>query len=1134
MDGLNLRDYQLELAGPGLRSENCMIVAPTGSGKTFVALKICLDHVKRKAEEAKVIFLVPRVPLVQQQYKLFKQYFNPNTMFQITGDANSNVPMHKSLQNHQITIMTPQILVNLLGDELLDIQELTLLIFDECHHAVKKDPYSQIMKHYLDAKFQPTSTLPQIVGLTALPGFGKAKTMAKAEENIKTLMAILDISLAPVRVKKYISSLRQYQTETKDEMKAVSRRRGDHFCAGIKAVMERIHHLIKRAIDEYKTVLEGKLKYDLRASPGSQDYEAWCVNLYEASKLIKFTEATQRFMTYAMFLREYNTSLILNDHVRSTDARDYLVEKLVLANCASESVKDELLEIHKNICEKQFHYFEMDEKENMNPMLEQLYEILRQQFERQSDSRCIIFVKTRAIASNLLTCLKEQDDLTDLNLFPEQLIGSGRAVDAGMNKTKQEDTLQAFKDGRCKVIVATSVAEEGLDIKACNLIITYNYSTNEIGRVQRKGRGRAKDSRMLMLAYDDSGHVRREKENEIRVELTKEILDTIGSRNSMLLLKDIQDIQKKLKKTQDFEEKVEFFKKQRKKPDIKTVYKLICLHCHKQATTSICFRHIDHKHHVVVDGNFRKIALFSQDLNESYEAPPDGGEEFIGPIFCGNPKCRLQWGWRMRHSECYVPVLKIAHFVIHNDKGYRAVKKQWKDVPFNSFIRELSIDDLSELYEAPQAAIHSNETAMDMENPSHTSSKPPPYEEAVGGRSSRPLSSSLLPQRHSYDELTSLKDVGVNRRSGARILADDQRQEFDKIQRLRLHEQESGIQRKDNFNQEDLSNLQVGTLGETQPNVADESFDSISSQPSGDLENSDEDRSSGNTSPKKFILAPKFDRTTTFPSTSSPRNNENMHRHPITSKHNNKSLGERDEYISCFQTVSFQYISGDSESITESKVLISDTSTTESAICVSERKVPASAHNDAGSEPNVSDDTSTEAESSSGDDDLTENANSANSSTFSKPLAVEPINDNDRHKLTLVAAEPSLPSQAELKNSEGNLSTSCHPPQERSNVAPRDVDDNVATSDVQTSSTNENAMKAPVEIIPKTSDHTVDSQSDKGKDPSSSSSSRQSDTTPASNQQNNENEGNSNENNQPSITKSVKYFFKSMHNYGSW
>ena len=61
-------------------------------------------------------------------------------------------------------------------------------------------------------------------------------------------------------------------------------------------------------------MLEGKLKYDLRASPGSQDYEAWCVNLYEASKLIKFTEATQRFMTYAMFLRVCINQICTHEH----------------------------------------------------------------------------------------------------------------------------------------------------------------------------------------------------------------------------------------------------------------------------------------------------------------------------------------------------------------------------------------------------------------------------------------------------------------------------------------------------------------------------------------------------------------------------------------------------------------------------------------------------------------------------------------------------------------------------------------------------------------------------------------------------------------------------------------------------
>jgi len=37
---LILRGYQKELASDGLRGDNCLVVAPTGTGKTLIALAI--------------------------------------------------------------------------------------------------------------------------------------------------------------------------------------------------------------------------------------------------------------------------------------------------------------------------------------------------------------------------------------------------------------------------------------------------------------------------------------------------------------------------------------------------------------------------------------------------------------------------------------------------------------------------------------------------------------------------------------------------------------------------------------------------------------------------------------------------------------------------------------------------------------------------------------------------------------------------------------------------------------------------------------------------------------------------------------------------------------------------------------
>ncbi|GFO19617.1 interferon-induced helicase c domain-containing protein 1, partial [Plakobranchus ocellatus] len=156
--GLKLRDYQRELAEAVLSGRNGIICAPTGSGKTRVALHIIIEHLKKKP-----------------------------------GGSQTNRSLHILLPHYSVIVLTPMILVNhLYGQEPLlreGVSAFTMFIFDECHHTREGEPYNNIMYYYLKEKrcARPGHPLPQIVGLTASIGVEKADNLEKAIDNIMSV-----------------------------------------------------------------------------------------------------------------------------------------------------------------------------------------------------------------------------------------------------------------------------------------------------------------------------------------------------------------------------------------------------------------------------------------------------------------------------------------------------------------------------------------------------------------------------------------------------------------------------------------------------------------------------------------------------------------------------------------------------------------------------------------------------------------------------------------------------------------------------------------------------------------------------------------------------------------------------------
>ncbi|XP_077921866.1 ATP-dependent RNA helicase DHX58 isoform X3 [Halichoerus grypus] len=405
---------------------------------------------------------------------------------------------------------------------------------------------------------------------------------------------------------------------------------------------------------------------DARVEPGLRDAELRAA----AAKA-----GLQQRRVYALHLRRYNDALLVHDTVRPVDALDSLrdfydreratktqvlqAERWLLA--LFDDYKNELA--HLATCSLE------------NPKLEMLEQILREQFGSSDSPRGIIFTQTRQSAHSLLLWLRQQPGLQTMDMRADLLIGAGNSSqNSHMTQRDQQEVIRKFRVGTLNLLVATSVAEEGLDIPQCNVVVRYGLLTNEISMVQARGRARAGQSTYSFVATRGSRELRRELTNEVLETLMERAVAAVQKMDQAEYQAKIRDLQRAAvvkraaRAAQRENQRQQFLAEQ---------VQLLCVNCMVAVGHGSDLRKVEDAHHVNVNPNFSIYYTVSQGavvIDRVFKDWRPGGT-----IHCRN--CGEAWGLQMIYKSVKLPALRVRSMLLETPRG-RVQAKKWSRVPF--------------------------------------------------------------------------------------------------------------------------------------------------------------------------------------------------------------------------------------------------------------------------------------------------------------------------------------------------------------------------------------------------------------------------------------------------------------------
>ncbi|MBI4147539.1 DEAD/DEAH box helicase [Candidatus Woesearchaeota archaeon] len=461
------RLYQQTILGTVAR-HNTLVVLPTGLGKTAIAFLLTAQRLNNYPN-SKILLLAPTKPLCEQHVESFREHLDipAEKIVLFTGSVS---PEKRALlwKDAQIIISTPQGLENDIINSRINLKEVSLLIFDEAHHATGEYAYVWIANQY-----DKTSSSARILALTASPG-SDMETVKEVTTNLK-IEKVEVRTEKDVDVKPYVQTTHKkwVEVEFPQELKQIQLLLKD--CRKSKLI-EAQHLGYCSDLEMSKGgLLALQLELQKKITSGFRDFEL-------LRSLSVIAEAMK--IDHALELLETQGIRQLHSYFKKMQ-QDALTSKV---KAVQNLMQDELFK-------SSMHFTEELLTQNVeHPKLPKLREIIRETMGKDPNAKTIIFTQFRDSAEEIVKTVSE------LNIKNHLFVGQTKKNGSGFSQKQQKEILDKFSVGEFNILVATSVAEEGLDIPKVDKVIFYEPIPSAIRSIQRRGRtGRLEDGEVTIL-----------------------------------------------------------------------------------------------------------------------------------------------------------------------------------------------------------------------------------------------------------------------------------------------------------------------------------------------------------------------------------------------------------------------------------------------------------------------------------------------------------------------------------------------------------------------------------------------------------------------------------------------------------